>query len=95
MTAIRMLATLAVAATLLTAPATFADDAFTAVHMQNQQIGSAVYEYWHDVAMAAAPSLNGFMAIHADNQKIGSAVTTYWQSLSTPADEAVAATAAE
>ena len=87
--------TLIAAIALVPFSSAMADDAFTAIHMKNQQIGSAVHAYWQSVATVAAPSLEGFMSIHLDNQKITSAVTAYWQSLSSSADENITTAATE
>jgi hypothetical protein len=86
-----LLRVLIAAAAILPCASAIADDPFMAIHMQNQQVGSAVQTYWHSVATAAPPSLDGFMAIHRDNQKITSAVTAYLRSLSDPTIETVAA----
>jgi len=75
----KLLAMLFVAA--FAAPA-FADDGFTAVHEENQKIGSAVSEYWAGyAAQPLPPAPDGFMAIHMANQKIGSAVANFWRLL--------------
>jgi len=62
-----------------TAPA-IAEDGFAAIHRDNQQIGSAVAEFWREqtAPAAAQPAPDGFMAVYMGNQKIGSPVAAYW-----------------
>jgi len=64
------------AAAIIPSASVIADDAFMAIHLDNQKIGSPVASYW--LSQRAASTVDGFMAIHSDNQKVGSAVVAYW-----------------
>ena len=75
-----LLRILITAAAILPSASAIADDAFMAIHLDNQKIGSPVASYWLSQSKAASP--DGFIAIHMDNQKIGSAVAAYWQAYS-------------
>jgi hypothetical protein len=67
---------IAVVMTLTCTPA-FADG-FSATHMDNQKVGSAVASYWRSVR--APGESKDFAIVHNDNQKIGSAVVEFWAS---------------
>jgi hypothetical protein len=58
------------------------EDAFMAIHMDNQKIGSEVYNHWYARPLSGRQDpVDPYMVIHMDNQKIDSAVSAFWRSL--------------